>query len=273
MVERIERSADAIDKLLETSNMYISDAYSRSKINELYAVHEYLEKKHDEQEEIRRIRREEREEKKVLIEVEKAKKEAEKDEKMFNEALEKAKKQLGLLSGEELAKQESQIKSLENQLSEALEKKERAISRAQLTKSGHVYVISNIGSFGEDIYKIGLTRRLDPEIRVKELGDASVPFSFDIHAMIFSEDAPALEKQLHERFSSYRVNLVNKRKEYFKLDLQNIKEAVLEVDSEADFVSTIESREYKETKSILTQKQKQLQETVDLEKESFPEEI
>jgi len=273
MEERIEKSCDAIDKLLETSNMYISRDYVQAKIDELYAVHEYLEKKHDEQEEIRRIRADEREENKVLQELEKAKKEAEKEEKLFNEALAKAREQLGLLSGDELSKQEGQIKLLEQQLAEALEKKERAISRAQITKSGHVYVISNIGSFGEDIYKIGLTRRLEPEIRVKELGDASVPFSFDIHAMVFSQDAPALEKQLHEKFNANRVNLVNRRKEYFKLDLDMIKEAVLEVDAEADFISTSESREYKETKALIVQKQKELDELENGEEEKFPEEI
>ena len=272
MEARIERSMDAINKLLEPIKMNLSYAYHSSKIEELYATHEYLEKKHDELEEQRRIRREEREEKKVLQEIEKAKKEAEKEEKLYNEALEKAREQLGLLSGEDLDKQQDQISKLEEQLKVALENKERAISRAQLTKSGHVYIISNIGSFGKDVFKIGLTRRLEPEIRVKELGDASVPFSFDIHAMIFSEDAPALEHQLHEKFDKERVNLVNTRKEYFNLNLDEIKEAVFEIDPEVDFISTAESREYKETKALILQAENRLEE-LKMSEEKFPDSI
>ncbi len=103
--------------------------------------------------------------------------------------------------------------------------KERAISRAQLTKSGHVYVVSNIGSFGENVYKIGLTRRLDPDDRIRELGDASVPFPFDVHAMIYAENAPDLEQTLHHAFDSRRVNLVNMRKEFFAVSLSEIAKA------------------------------------------------
>ena len=272
MEARIGKSNDAIDKLLETHGMSLSFEYFNSKIEELYATHEHLEKKHDELEEKRRVRKEEREEKKVQREIEKAKIEAEKEEKLYNEALEKARAQLGLLSGDDLDKQQDQIAKLEEQLKEALETKERAISRAQKTKSGHVYVISNIGSFGKDVYKIGLTRRLDPEIRVKELGDASVPFAFDIHAMIFSEDAPALEHQLHEKFDKQRVNLVNTRKEYFNFDLDEIKEAVLAIDPEVDFISTAESREYKETKVLILQAENRLEE-LKMSEEKFPESI
>ena len=115
---------------------------------------------------------------------EKARKKAEKKQKMFEVALAEARKELGLLSDDEMKEKNKQIEELEQKLQNALEDKERALSQAQLTKAGHVYVISNIGSFGENIYKIGLTRRLEPEIRVRELGDASVPFHFDIHAKI-----------------------------------------------------------------------------------------
>ncbi|MES1524119.1 GIY-YIG nuclease family protein, partial [Vibrio cholerae] len=90
-------------------------------------------------------------------------------------------------------------------------------------KAGHVYVISNIGSFGDNVYKIGMTRRLEPMERVKELGDASVPFSFDVHAMIYSENAPALENELHKKFDFQRLNLINTRKEFFAVTLDEIK--------------------------------------------------
>jgi len=272
MKERISKSRGAINDLLVTSDMRLSGKYYEAKLEELYATHEYLEKKHDELEEQRRIRKEEREEKKVQREIEKAKIEAEKEEKLFNEALEKAKASLGLLSGEDLDKQQEQIAQLEEQLKEALENKEKAISRAQLTKSGHVYVISNIGSFGQKVYKVGLTRRLDPEIRVKELGDASVPFPFDIHAMIFSEDAPALEHQLHEKFKKSRVNLVNTRKEYFTLDLDEIKQAVMDIDPEVDFISTSESREYKETQALILQAENRMEE-LEIQEGKFPDSL
>jgi vacuolar-type H+-ATPase subunit I/STV1 len=111
-------------------------------------------------------------------------------------------------------------------LEEELAKKERAKSMAEQTKAGNVYIISNIGSFGENIYKIGMTRRLIPEDRVRELGDASVPFPFDIHFMISSDDAPKLESLLHEKFWSFRYNFVNDRKEFFKVDIQTIKEVI-----------------------------------------------
>src|SRR5207247_8299071 len=118
------------------------------------------------------------------------------------------------------------VTKLETQLKEAIDRKAKAIARAQLTKSGHVYVLSNVGSFGDGIYKIGLTRRLDPYDRVDELGDASVPFGFDVHAIIYSPDAPALEHALHQEFARRRVNLVNNRKEYFRVSLEEIRAAV-----------------------------------------------
>lgn len=270
---RIEKSKDAIDKFLGSHDMQISDDYLISKLHELHAVHEYLEKIKEEKDEIRRIRAEEREEKKVLQEIENAKKEAEKEEKIYNKALDKARQQLGILSGKDLVKHQEQIQLLEQKLEEALAKKERAISRAQLTKSGHVYIISNIGSFGSGIFKIGLTRRLEPEIRVRELGGASVPFGFDIHAMIFSEDAPALERSLHDRFNSSRVNLANNRKEYFKLEIDEIKSVVKEIDPKAEFISTVESREYKETLQQLKQKEKQLFNIKNAVDEKFPQEL
>jgi len=269
---RIKKSEEALNKFLIPSGMYFNDDFVQLKIDQLYAAYEYKERKHQEKEERRLILKAEREEKKVLAEAANLQKEAEKKEKLYNKALEDAKKELGLLSGKDLESQNQKILELESKLEEALSDKQRAISRAQLTKSGHVYVISNIGSFGKEIFKIGLTRRLEPEIRVKELGDASVPFGFDTHAMIYSDDAPALEKKLHKMFDSKRVNLANSRKEYFNTSLEEIKEAVLSIDKSVDFISTTESREYKETKNILNKMNKKIQDTK-LADNNFPENI
>ncbi len=113
-------------------------------------------------------------------------------------------------------------------------------------KAGYVYIISNIGSFGKDIYKIGMTRRLDPQDRVDELGDASVPFKFDVHAMIFSDDAPALEAALHREFEDRKVNMINQRREFFHVTLDEIKEVVKRnYDKTVEFVDVPEAEQYR----------------------------
>ena len=131
---------------------------------------------------------------------------------------------------------------------------------------GHVYVISNIGSFGENVYKIGMTRRLDPMDRVRELGDASVPFPFDVHAIIFCEDAPTLENKLHKAFEHQRTNLMNSRKEFFNVTLDEIEEVVHENDATIEFTKVAEARDYKETQAIKSKIAPQ-------KEEKFPESI
>ena len=117
-------------------------------------------------------------------------------------------------------------------------------------KAGYVYIISNIGSFGEGIYKIGMTRRLDPQDRVDELGDASVPFKFDVHAMIFSDDAPALEAALHRAFDSRKVNMVNNRKEFFRVTLDEIEDVVKKsYDKTVEFTRLPQAEQYRETQN------------------------
>ena len=269
-LNRIQRSKVGLDKLNESNKIAIGGDYNRLKRKELRTVHEYNEKKHKEKEERSARIKEEREEKKVLLEAEKIKKEAEKEQKLAEKALEKVRKELGLLSGKELEDKNQQIALLEQQLEEAIEKGERAKSRAQFTKQGHVYIISNIGSFGEGIYKIGLTRRLEPLIRVRELGDASVPFLFDLHAMIFSEDAPALERNLHEIFNDKRLNLVNRRKEFFRVTLEEIEEEVYKIEPESEFIKTTESREFRETLALPNAKKDELEKT-ELVEDKFPE--
>jgi hypothetical protein len=121
---------------------------------------------------------------------------------------------------------------------------------AQQTRSGNVYIISNIGSFGEDVIKIGMTRRLDPMDRIKELGDASVPFAFDVHAMIRSDDAPGLERMLHQEFDALRINKVNYRKEFFQIPLQRLRDFATQRSLEVTFTMTAEAREYRESRAL-----------------------
>ena len=152
---------------------------------------------------------------------------------------------------------------LEEKLALAEEKNQRALSMAQQTKSGNVYIISNIGSFGENVFKIGMTRRLEPLDRVKELGDASVPFEFDVHAMIYSENAPKLENELHKTFLLNQMNKVNPRKEFFKLGLNDIKSVVDELDIDVKWTMIAEARQYRETLAI----EKSISQDIDKKKE------
>lgn len=212
------------------------------------ATHELKQQELAEQ---RAIREQIREEEKARKEIEKAIKEAEKEERLLQKALEKARIELAGASAEQKQKYESQLAELESKLEEAELKGQRALSMAQQTKQGHVYVISNIGSFGENVYKIGMTRRLDPMDRVKELGDASVPFGFDVHAMIFSKDAPSLENALHKSFNSNSVNKVNPRKEFFKLSLLDIKSVIhSEGITDVHWTMKAEAEEYRESLAI-----------------------
>ncbi len=202
--------------------------------------------------------------------LEKDLKDAELKEEKYKKLLDKAKKEVGTATGEKLLKLQEQLKLLEEELAEAHEKNQRAKSMAEQTKAGHVYVISNIGAFGESVYKIGMTRRLEPLDRVKELGDASVPFTFDVHAMIYSDNAPSLENFLHKRFDRKRLNLVNARKEFFKVSLDDIEKEALMHNSEAVFIKLAEAKDFRETLAIRLQVENKKQ----LESQSaFPDEI
>ena len=195
-----------------------------------------------------------REEQQAQAEIDKAKAEAEKEEAQSAAALEKARTELSLIeaAGKHNDKLEGLVARLENELKDALDRKAKAIARAQLTKSGHVYVLSNIGSFGEGVYKIGMTRRLEPLDRVDELGDASVPFPFDVHAIIYCEDAPHLENKLHRAFATRRVNLVNVRKEYFRVSLDEIRAEVEKLHGLVTFLLAPEAEQYRKTLSAAT---------------------
>lgn len=272
MRERIHKLFNTVNKLGVGFHVTINEAYKELKIKELLLEFEYQEKKHQEKEEQRLIQEELREEEKARREYEKAQRDAEKEEANYAKALEKARKEFEESTGDKHAKLQAQIARLERELKEAQEKKERALSMAQQTKRGHVYIISNIGSFGENVYKIGMTRRLEPIDRIKELGDASVPFQFDVHAMIYAEDAPTLENELHKAFTDRKVNMLNYRKEFFNVTLDEIEAKITETGLNAEFTRMPEAMEYRETLAILEKLRNQaegLVEKVEME-EQFP---
>ncbi len=211
-------------------------------------THEYEEKRYQEREEQRRLREEKREEDKASQEFERAREEAESEEARYQKALEKAREEAAKATGAQLQKLTEQLSSFEAKLDEARKKKEKAIARAQFTKSGFVYVISNIGSFGEKIYKIGMTRRLEPMDRIIELGGASVPFPFDLHAILYSDNAPDLETALHHLFAERRLNLVNARREFYRdVEIEEVETFVRNKGLSAQFIRVPEAREYRET--------------------------
>lgn len=256
MENRVKKAHGEINKLAESGNCEITVQYLNLKLEELYLTHEYQDKKQAELEEQRRIREQMREEERALREIEKLKEEAEREERKYQEALAKARAEAESATGRAQQKLMSQVEELQRRLQEAEANKERAISRAQMTKSGHVYIISNIGSFGDEVYKIGMTRRLEPMDRVQELGDASVPFPFDVHAMIYCENAPELENRLHKCFHHHRLNKINERKEFFRVSLEDIEKAVHQIDlelgtckSEVSFTKAAEAAEYRKTKA------------------------
>ena len=193
-----------------------------------------------EREEQNRIKAQIREEERLQREIDRELKQLEVQRAAIRAALEKA-------LAEAKDKQSEEVEQLKARLAEAEEKSQRAMSRAQMTKSGHVYVLSNIGSFGEGVFKVGMTRRLDPQDRVRELGDASVPFPFDVHMMISSNDAPALENALHRALHRGRLNKIKPRKEFFRADLQAIHKVVLEHHGEVQYVADPEALQYRQS--------------------------
>ncbi|HBC3602884.1 TPA: DUF4041 domain-containing protein [Vibrio parahaemolyticus] len=247
-LERIEKLANNLEKSAATLECGFDIDYIELKFEECKLQYQYTLKKQEEIAEQKLIKEQIREEQRAIKEFEKAIAEAEKEEKMYRNLLDKAQQELAQANEQERSEMEQRIAILEQQLAEAEAKEERAKSMAEQTRKGHVYVISNIGSFGEDVYKIGLTRRLEPMDRVKELGDASVPFPFDVHAMIYTDDAPALETALHREFHSQRVNAVNLRKEFFSVDLEEIKDAVEKIAGvDAEFKMTALAEDYYES--------------------------
>lgn len=259
--ERIVKCFDAVNKLGEKHHTFIEREYLNLKLEELKLTYEYQLKQYEEKEEQREIKERIREEEKALKEMEKAQKEAEKEEERYMKALEKARADIQKVEGAKMDKFKLKIQELEEQLRKAQEMKERAKSMAQMTKTGYVYVISNIGAFGENVYKIGMTRRLEPMDRVKELSSASVPFEFDVHAMIYSDNAPQLEKTLHNALDQKRLNLINKRKEFFRVNLNDVQRIVEKNHGSIEFTKLAEARDYRESVYLLEKMNNSRQQT------------
>ena len=247
MEERIRKAFDAINALGGVMQVSIVDSYMNLKLSELRLEHELEEKKRAVVEEQRKVREQMREQERAQRELDAAALDAEKQEGLFAKALEKARVDLARAQGEEHARLTNRILELEEELEGARQKRERVRTLAELTKAGYVYVLSNIGSFGENVYKIGMTRRLDPIDRVRELRDASVPFGFDVHAMVYSEDAPAIESAFHERFADRNVNPMNLRKEFFRVSIDELQKFATERGLKIAFTRVPEAREYRET--------------------------
>ncbi|MGD6888494.1 DUF4041 domain-containing protein [Bacillus mobilis] len=259
MEKRIHRAFDNLNKANKHNKIEIRYEYLNLKLEELHLAYEFAQKKEEEKEEQRRIKEQMREEERVKREIEKEKQKIEKEEKHFKQEIQNLQMRFLSAQQDERAALEEKIKELEEKLVLVEKDKEQVYNREQNTRAGYVYVISNIGSFGEDVYKIGMTRRLEPIDRVKELGDASVPFTFDVHAMIFSDDAPTLEKTLHDTFQQKSVNKVNYRKEFFNVSLSEIEEVVKRNHNKTvEFTKIAEAKEYRET----LQQNKMLEKTV-----------
>ncbi len=231
-------------------NARVLPGFLEARLTELRWAATVQEIKLRDKEEQKRIKDQIREEERAQREFERSMREAAKEEESLRKAMEKVQAQVEKASAEQREKFEAQLAELSEKLRLAEERNQRALSMAHQTRMGHVYIISNEGSFGGDVFKIGLTRRLEPMDRVRELGDASVPFSFDVHAMIFNEDAPALETALHRHFLTAQVNKVNPRKEFFRVPLITIREELEKLGIKAQWTMAAEAKEYRETIAI-----------------------
>lgn len=245
-VERIYKISDQISKLGKTMSIAITPYYINLKIDEVKLALDFQQKKAEEKERQKELRAQAREEAKVQKEIEEERKRLKKEQLHHENALASIIAQIAKNGENEDLLEKKEL--LEKQIADA----EKAIAnvdyREANRKAGYVYVISNIGAFGENVYKIGMTRRLEPYERVDELGDASVPFNFDVHAMIFTEDAPGLEAALHSAFESKKVNKINQRREFFAVTLDEIKSEVRKnFDKTVEWIDIPEADQYRQS--------------------------
>lgn len=248
-LNKMYKSSETISKLGTVMNISITQKYLNAKVKELRLAFEYQQKKQEEKEAMKAAREAQREQAKVQRELEEQQKKFEKEQTHYQTAYEHIISQLHQKPDDiDLLNRKSE---LENKLSDI----DKALSdidyRQANMKAGYVYVISNIGAFGENVFKIGMTRRLNPQERVDELGDASVPFKFDVHAMIFSDDAPALEAALHRAFENKKVNMVNQRREFFNVTIDEIKKVIREnYDKTVEFIDVPDAEQYRISKKM-----------------------
>jgi hypothetical protein len=246
MIERIKHAFDAINKLGSAMHIELTRTYRELKLDELRLEHELEQRRRDQQEEQRAIREQQREEAHIQQALERERKEAEDDEAYAQRALDEAYQELAKAPSTEVAAWRVRISAVESELRDARHRKERAILRDDQPRAGHVFILSNVGSFGETVLKIGMTRRDNPIERVHELGE-SVPFGFDIHAMIPSPDAPALEARLHRQFHHRRVNLIDPQRGFFQVTLDEIEAFVRSQGITVELTRLPEARQYRET--------------------------
>lgn len=243
-LNKIYKSAEAISKLGTIMHISINSNYLDLKIKELRLAFEYQQKKQEEKEAQKAARAEMREAARLQKEIEAQRKKIEKEQTHYQTAYDHLLHQIEQNpDNADLLKKKDE---LENQLNDIDKAMKDIDYREANQRAGYVYVISNIGAFGPNVYKIGMTRRLDPQDRVDELGDASVPFNFDVHAMIFSDDAPALEAALHRAFEDRKLNMVNTRREFFNVTLDEIKEVVKKnFDKTVEFIDIPDAEQYR----------------------------
>lgn len=211
-----------------------------------YEYYVQRERAREEQRALKEQMRQEAEERKRL---EQERKKVEAEEQKYRQEIERITEQMQLAHDSELETLRKRLAEMTEMIGQVEEKKAEIIN-LQNGKAGTVYIISNIGSFGDDVFKIGMTRRLEPQERVNELGDASVPFPFDVHSFIFSEDAVALEGALHKELNNRRVNKVNLRKEFFRVSADELQNIVERIDPTAPFRTTALAEQYRQSQSV-----------------------
>lgn len=252
--KRIIKSCEDLNKLNSKMQISIAPSYLDLKLQEMNLCYEYEIKKQEEKEEQKRIREEQREAQKLQKEIEEARRTSEKERIHYRNALHRIEIQMQSANETERAILEERRLEMQQQLENIEEEIKQIDYREANQRAGYVYIISNIGSFGENVYKIGMTRRLEPMDRVDELGDASVPFAFDVHAMIFSDDAPALEAALHRAFDDKKVNMINTRREFFHVTLEEIEEVVKKnFDKAVEFTKVPNAEQYRESQMMRRQ--------------------
>lgn len=241
-VDRLNKVVSTIARLGATMDIHISSAYHDLRIRELQLTADYRQKQAEEKERLREEKERLREERAAQKEMEREKARLEKERAHYLNALEVLRAKG---DKEAVARHEAELSEIERAISDV-------DYRAANIRAGYVYVISNVGSFGEGVVKIGLTRRLDPHERVRELGDASVPFRFDEHALLFSQDAVGIEQKLHERLADRRVNRINMRREFFYATPVEVKEHLLEVAGELlSFDEMAEALEFRQSQNLI----------------------
>lgn len=249
--KRIRTTAITISKLGAVCGVSIKDGYVNMKINELYLAYEYQVAKQEEKDRLKQLRAEERERAKLEKEIAEARKKIEKEQKHYSNALSKITEQMSHATAEDMPALLEKKAEIEAQLTDLSQAEKQIDYRIANQKAGYVYIISNVGAFGEGVYKIGMTRRLEPMERIDELGDASVPFDFDVHALIFSDDAPGLEAALHRAFEDRKLNMVNTRREFFRVSLDEIKAVVkTNFDKTVEFIDTPAAEQYRQSELL-----------------------